>query len=151
MNNNNGKSKIIEFAEIVIFTLALFGFLMLVALFKGLLVNESGIRWTGIYQVMVYMGIMDLGIIICLTDIVFSKSSSAVRLTVFLSTLYGSSLIYFTGASINPLGSLLNFTIYTGMFGTVALLVLLLWQLYQTIVSNQYGKALADYRSRVGQ
>ncbi len=151
MTMYNEKSKLTALAEVVVFTLALFGFLMLIALFKGLLVNESGIRWAGIYQVMVYLGIMDLGIIICLTDIVFQRVGTSIRLVVFLGTLYAASLLFFTGAAINPLGSILNFTVYTVFFGMVAIIVLLFWYIYQTVVSKQYSKALVDYQAHSGK
>lgn len=124
----------------------LYGLLMIFALIMSLFNGKTHIATEGMLQLAVYISIAAIGVIVCLTDIIFSKVSAKLRLIVYGSFIYVSSFAYFKDTAINPLQNTTNFLLYTGNFAVVCAFVIFMWTMHENSVKKNYDEMISAYQ-----
>lgn len=141
--------KVKEVLNTVVFGFALLGFVMFLAWVKRGYDSGPDLPAHAIGQVLGYIAIATLGVLICFTNVIFEKASTLLRIGTFSGVVYCISLFVFKKSTINPLGDLERWAVYTFFYLFVLTIVCSLWYAYNYMVSNEYGKHLEVYKKRM--
>jgi len=146
MNKDKVINKGKDLFKVLIFSFALIGMIMVAAYCNRRLSGYDALSLVFVEQVICYTGVITIGIVICLTDIVLTKVSGVLRIGSFAAGLYIVSLVYFSQCPINPLQSIIYFMAYTVLFSLVTYLICMSWFYYQRGISDKYGKHLDKFQ-----
>ncbi|EQK44918.1 putative membrane protein [[Clostridium] bifermentans ATCC 19299] len=147
MNNNEcSSSKLKELMNVVIFSFAVIGGIVVLAYmykhYHGFKIIPMGF----LEQVFAHVSIYALSVIICFTDIIPMRISQTVRIILTVIITYIFTITYLSQYPINPMGSIEKFIICTVWYSFIVGCVIVAWNIYETITSNKYNKYLKQYQ-----
>ncbi|MGH4138751.1 hypothetical protein [Clostridium sp.] len=135
--------------NILVFALALFGGITLLASVYSIFNGRDVIVIGFFKQIIIYVGALTLWIIIGLTEIIPLKVSQVQRIIISGGIFYAVFLICFSNSKINPFQSIELFIINTIWFLLMVGVVTTSWYVYQFIVSKKYTKYLDIYQNKI--
>ena len=144
--NKSVNGKLEQLGNVLEKFIFLYGLLMILAVIISLKNGKTHLSIQGMGQVLIYTSIAALGVIVCLTDIIFSKVSAKLRLTIYGGIVYILSLLYFKNTAINPFDNSTNFIVYTLNFAVVCGFTIFLWAEHENSVKKNYDELIKAYQ-----
>lgn len=146
MLKKSANGKLEQLGNVLEVFIFLYGVLMIFALIISLKNGKTHLSIQGMGQVLIYTSISAVGVIVCLTDIIFSKVSASLRLTIYGGLVYIASIFYFKNTAINPFYNSTNFIVYTLNFAVVCGFTIFMWTVHENSVKKNYDELIKAYQ-----